>query len=79
MTVPLIEQGGASADSRGNQQADMGSSAEGGAAAAETGPSVSFSMADGTEVVLTAEDLQLYLALIQTTLLLYVAVKEVRA
>ncbi|WP_459194716.1 hypothetical protein [Halosimplex sp. J119] len=70
MSVPLIEQGGASADSRGTEQT---------ATAAETGPSVSFSMADGTEVVLTAEDLQLYLALIQTALLIYVTIKEVRS
>mgnify|MGYP000032401945 CR=1 FL=1 len=70
MSVPLIEQGGASADSRGNQQV---------ATTANTGPSVSFSMADGTEVVLTAEDVHLYLAVIQTTLLLYVTIKELRA
>ncbi|WP_436929073.1 hypothetical protein [Halosimplex halobium] len=80
MSVPLIEAGGASADSREPTQAFSASGGSSSSTAqAATGPSLSFSMADGAEITLTSEDLQLYLAIIQTFLLLYVTIKEVRA
>jgi len=79
MSVPLIEASGASADSRAATQAFSASGgSSGGTAQPSSGPSLSFSMADGAEVTLTSEDLQLYLAIIQTFLLLYVTIKEVR-
>ena len=70
MTPPLIEhEVGDVLDSTGVED----TTGPGGS----SGPTISFSRADGTTTVLHAEDLMVYLALLQTLLLLYVTLQEV--
>lgn len=78
MSVPLIEEtAGSSVGSSGSTgqvddvvEIDPTGNGPG-------GPSISISFSDGSTVVLGVEDLQLWLATIQTLLLLYVTWKEV--
>jgi hypothetical protein len=76
MDVPTIEQqGGSAVGSSGTAQVtatDQGQQAS-------SGPSVTLSFSNGSDVTLDVEDLQVYLAAIQTLLLLYVTYKEVTA
>lgn len=76
MTVSLLEnEAGSAVGSSGSAQASQ-TAAAGGATAAD-GPSVTISFGDGSSTTLHTEDLQLYIAAIQTLLLLYVTYKEV--
>jgi hypothetical protein len=78
MSVPLIEQGKGVDSSGGTAQVTTtGTDSTAASTAAANGPSVAFSFSDGSQVVLGVEDLQVYLAAIQTLLLLYVAYREV--
>lgn len=77
MSVPLIEQGNG-VGSSGTVEVTATDHAPAGQLAAEaSGPSITLSFSDGSTVVLDVEDLQVYLAAIQTLLLLYVTYKEV--
>ena len=77
MSVPLIEQGNGVGSSDGTAQATTMTATAGGQEAAAGGPSVTLSFSDGSTVTLGVEDLQVYLAAIQTLLLLYVTYREV--
>jgi len=78
MSVPLIEQQGSGVGSS-DGTAQITTTDAGGQqpSAATSGPSVTLSFSDGSTVTLTQSDLQVYLAAIQTLLLLYVTYKEV--
>jgi len=76
MSVPTIEneQAGSVVDSSGSGQTLM---ADGADTSAPSGPSVTFSFSDGSNVTLDQEDIQVYMLTIQTLLLLYVTYQEV--
>lgn len=69
MNVSTIEEGGSDTDSGENEQVTATSTAG--------GPSITVSFSDGSTVTLGSEDLQLYLAVIQTLVLLYWVHQEV--
>lgn len=76
MATPLIEdEGGSAVDSGGSAQVFQTDG--GGGSQSADGPSITISYGDGSTATFDAEDLQLYIAAIQTFLLLYVAYKEV--
>lgn len=77
MGTPLIEtEGGSAVDSGGSAQ--VFPTDGGGGSQAADGPSITISFGDGSTTTIDAEDLQLYIAAIQTVLLLYVTYREVK-